>query len=75
MAAREDQVRENRLRRMAQRQGLKMVKSRRRDERALDYGGYMLLDVDTGGANVGGVPRPYSASLDEIEGYLTGEGG
>lgn len=52
-------VRENRLRRMAKRQGLELVKSRRRDPRALDFGAYQLV----GASEVG-------ATLDEIEEYL-----
>jgi hypothetical protein len=35
-------VRENRLRRMASRQGLRLEKSRQRDPMALDYGKYSL---------------------------------
>ncbi len=41
----DEKVRENRVRRMAERQGLRLVKSRRRDPRALDYGGYWLLNA------------------------------
>ena len=37
-------IRENRLRRMAERQGVKLQKSRRRDPHALDYGTYRLID-------------------------------
>jgi len=40
----DDKVRENRLRRMAARQGLRLEKSRRRDDRALDYGTYWLVE-------------------------------
>lgn len=68
----DDKIRENRLRRMAQRQGLKVVKSRRRDPRALDYGGYMIADESTNGVVMGGYPWAFSASLDDIEDYLTG---
>ena len=39
-----DKVRENRLRRMAQRQGLWLRKSRRRDHRALDYGDWYVVE-------------------------------
>lgn len=67
----EEKVRENRLRRMAERQGLKVSRSRRRDPRALDYGGYMLTDASTNGVVLGGSPIAYSATLDEIEAYLT----
>ncbi|MGA2455575.1 MAG: hypothetical protein ABSG93_18875 [Solirubrobacteraceae bacterium] len=81
-----EKVRENRLRRMAQRQGLALVKSRRRDPRALDYRGYWLSRVDNGrwlrdenGREVrdiddvvvlGGVG---GVTLDEVEAYLKGE--
>lgn len=37
-------TRENLLRRMAERQGLRLVKSGRRDPRALDYGKFALID-------------------------------
>jgi hypothetical protein len=41
-----DKVWENRLRRMAERQGLRLVKSRRRDPYASDYGKYWLMAGD-----------------------------
>ncbi len=58
-----EKVIENKLRRMAERQGLKLRKSRRRDERALDYGTYWLVDLQTNSVEVGGT---YGASLDEV---------
>jgi hypothetical protein len=64
-------VRENRLRRMAKRQGLTVLKSRRRDPRAIDYGGYMLVDARTNLVVAGGSPHPYSLDLDEVEAHLT----
>jgi hypothetical protein len=39
-----EKVRENKLRRMAERQRLRLEKSRRRDPLAYDYGTYMLVD-------------------------------
>ena len=61
-----EKVRENRLRRMADRQGLTLRKSPRRDPRALDYGVYRLVnDRDRVVAE--------STDLDAIESYLTGE--
>lgn len=61
---------EDRLRRMANRQGLIILKSRTRDTRALTYGGWMVCD---GNGNIigGGHPHGYSMSVDEIERYLT----
>jgi hypothetical protein len=61
----QEKVRENRLRRMAARQGLQLVKSRRRDPRALDYGTYWL--VDASGVEVA------SGDADTIEARLMGE--
>lgn len=65
----EEKVRENRLRRMADRQGLRLVKSRRRDPRALEYGRFWLFDrrKRVAGGELG-------TSLEEIEAYLTREG-
>jgi hypothetical protein len=40
---------ENRLRRVAQRQGYRLEKSRRRDPYALDYGTYRLINMDVNG--------------------------
>lgn len=62
-----DDVRENRLRRMAERQGLVMRKSRRRDPRAVDYGLYWLSDANTNTL----VTDERGLNLDEIEAYLT----
>lgn len=59
----EEKVRENRLRRMAERQGYKLEKSRRRDPRAKDYGTITLVPEK-------GKPRTF-ASVDEVEQFLT----
>ncbi len=66
-------VRENRLRRMAARQGLVLEKSPRRDTLALDYG---LWRVGRKGAHgvvweKGRRPGNFPATLDEIERRLT----
>ena len=68
-------VRENRLRRMAERQGLRLEKSRRRDPRAVDYAGYMLIDILTNGVVLGSGAFPYQADLAEVESYLGGARG
>jgi phosphotransacetylase len=67
-------VRENRLRRMAERQGLNLCKSRRRDYRALDFGRWMIKDGDTDAVVAGATPRAYSLSIDDVEKYLTERG-
>jgi hypothetical protein len=66
-----ERVRENRLRRMADRQGLRLEKSRRRDPRAVDYGKYMIVDQATGAVVVGTGPigRP-TWDLDQVEAWL-----
>ena len=54
---------------MAERQGLALHKSRRRDPRALDYGLFWLVDVRRDGR----VGNPDGMSADEVEAYLTGQ--
>lgn len=66
----EEKVRENRLRRTAQRRGFRLEKSRRRDPHALDFGGYMLIDDRANSAIIGMTPVAYSATLDDVEAYL-----
>jgi hypothetical protein len=56
---------------MAARQGLRLDKSRRRDPRAIDYGGYMIIELSTDTVTAGGQPRPYSLNIDDVERYLT----
>ncbi len=66
-AAQVHKIRENRARRMAQRQGLQLIKSRRRDPRAIDFGGFMLVNAYTNSVAEGGSPWPFSMSIDQIE--------
>jgi hypothetical protein len=61
-------VQENRIRRMAERQGYSVTKSRRRDPRALDYGMYLLTHIDINAAVLGGW-----TTLDGIEHFLTSD--
>lgn len=58
-----EKVREDRLRRMAQRQGLTVQKSRRRDPLALDYGAYYVMR--------GSDCLESPGNLDELEEFLT----
>lgn len=62
-----DKIRENRLRRAAERQGLKLVKSKRRDPRALDYAGWMITNAQTGSIEAGSHGL---LNLDEVERFL-----
>ena len=63
---------ENRLRRVADRQGYKLVKSRSRDTRAVDYGLYALIDYETGGAVNPAIANRWVCSwtLDEVRDWL-----
>lgn len=76
MSDTELRVLENRLRRAAQRQGLWLVKSRRRDPRAVDYGRFNLLDPRTH-FPVTNVADPlgtgYPLDLHDVEQFLFGE--
>jgi hypothetical protein len=67
-------VRENRLRRMASRQGLVLEKSPRRDRLALDFGLWRVGRKAARGIVWEKGPRPgiYPATIDEIERRLTG---
>lgn len=71
MASTATRVRENRLRRAAGRQGLRLVKSRLRDPRALDHGRFKIVDAGTH-AVVAGVVPVYGLSLDDVETFLLG---
>jgi hypothetical protein len=66
----QEKTRENRLRRVAERQGLQLAKSRRRDPRATDFGGYMLSSIIKNFAVIGDQPFAFSATLDDVEAYL-----
>lgn len=66
-----EQMRTERLREMAERRGLRLVRSTRRDPNALDYGRYFLRDPSTRVA-VAGTARTGRPewTLDEVEAFL-----
>jgi hypothetical protein len=68
----EEKVMENRLRRVADRRGLKLVKSRSRDVNAVDYGRYALIDVVTSGAVNPAIADRWICSwtIDQVQDYL-----
>jgi hypothetical protein len=61
-----EKVRENRVRRMAQRQGLRLERSRSRDPQTDIYGTYHLVDPNRN-LVLWGDRDAYGLSLDEIE--------
>ncbi len=71
----EEKVRENRLRRMADRQGFRLMKSRSRDPNAVDFGRYALIDPETGGAVNPSLANRWTCSwtLDEVESWLNSD--
>lgn len=74
--ASDEKVRENRLRRMAERRGLTVHKSRRRDPAALDYGHIWLerwaVQSGVDGSSSSDVWAGPFRSLDELDGYFAG---
>jgi hypothetical protein len=68
-----DKARENRARRAAERQGLALGRSRRRDPRSLGFGTYGLTDAATGDAVLADGRTGYGFTLDQVEAYLDGE--
>lgn len=68
-----DRVRENRARRAAERQGLKLAKIQRRDIRALGWNRWLLTDPD-GKLLISYVVRgtETGASLEQVEEFLRG---
>ena len=70
-----EKVRENRLRRAAQRQWLRLEKSRRRDPLALGFGLYALVDQTTGAVAHDSAPwGTHVLDLDDVERLLTEKG-
>ncbi|OYW61981.1 MAG: hypothetical protein B7X99_12155 [Rhizobiales bacterium 17-65-6] len=57
---------------MAQRQGLRLLKSRRRDPLAVDFGGYMLVDEATNGVVLGSGAFSFQADIEDVDAYLSG---
>ncbi|MDK2768300.1 MAG: hypothetical protein KYX69_11350 [Sphingomonas sp.] len=67
------EVLENKLRRAAERQGLVLEKSRRRDARAKGFDQYRLL-VDARDIDHHRLVTPFNLTLREVEERLTGDG-
>ena len=69
-----DKVQENRLRRMANRQGYVLSKTRRRDPDAIDFGLYALIDPESGGTiHAQGPISPYALTLEDVAEWLEGD--
>ena len=64
---------ERRIRRLAQRQGLSLLIAQKRNAKIEAHGGYMLRSDETFEIVFGNVGYEFSADLDEIEAFLTGD--
>ncbi len=62
-----EKVKENRFRRVLARRGFMLRRSKRRDEEALDYGGYWIDRADDGLTVAGG---EHGISLKEVETWI-----
>jgi hypothetical protein len=60
-------ARESRLRRLAERRGLALEKSKRRNREAPDFGRFRLVDVIENRHVFGGEPFAFSASVDQVQ--------
>lgn len=65
-----EKVREARLRRVTERRGLKLVKSRRRDPLAVDYGRYVIVDPESNRPVAGELGSANTMALDDVEAWL-----
>jgi hypothetical protein len=63
-------VQENRARRRLDRMGFSLMKSRRKDPRALEYGGYMIVNRFTNAIEAGGTPGAYALSIEDVERWI-----
>ena len=64
---RPDRSRQNRLRELAWRQGLQLVKIRSKDPSAFNYGRYRLIDAEFNDVIVG---HPLTFAIDDVEDQL-----
>lgn len=55
---------------MLQRRGLALMKSKRRDPKAIDYGRYLIVNADTEALVASSQPTPHTMTLDEVEAWL-----
>jgi hypothetical protein len=69
----DNKIRENRLRKAADRQGLRLEKSHARNENDITYGTYQLIDHQYGGTvhAVCTAGRGYGLDLDDVEEILS----
>lgn len=62
--------REARARRQLRAQGYQLVKSRARDGRAPDFGGYMIVNAATNFVEAGELGGAMALDLDQVEAFI-----
>jgi hypothetical protein len=69
----ETKVTENRLRRLARKYDLRLLKSHARNPENLSFGGYELVDVGTNGVvfGYGNAGYDFNATLEDVAEYLS----
>ncbi len=67
----DEKVRVNRLRRMAARRGLRLIRSRQRDPGGLDYGKFRVEDATGTEPPKFRTGKRYGLTLDDVEKRLT----
>lgn len=72
-----EKVREDRYRRMLDRRGYRLMKSRARDPRDLTFGGYQIVDARTNlmAGGWGNLNRGYALDLDGVQAWLEEDDG
>lgn len=69
-----DAARERRLKRIAARKGLTIMLVQKPTPRTRAHGGYMVRETEPYNVVLGNTGYDYSASLDEVEEFLTADG-
>lgn len=70
VAMAEEKVREDRLRRVAARRGYRLVKAKRMDTGAIDYGRWEIRDLFTDELVAGRLASRDALTTDEVEEWL-----
>ena len=65
-----EKTRENRARRVLLRLGYRLMKSKRKDPRAIDYGGYMIVDDSYNVIVEGSDPIAFSMDIEDVEKFI-----
>lgn len=65
-----EKTRKNLARRKLERRGYRLVKSRRRNPKAMGYGGHMIVHTATNSVEAGEIDSPLALDLEDVETWL-----